>query len=184
MIWVRRALTVPLGILLLVVLGAAIVTLEISDTFLNPGYYPRELRDANFYEFVMVDVPTSALNEARQINGDMLPERFDENPLVTLGLSTNDIVASLNTAFPPEWLQDVVEQVFDELGLYIAGERDEFAITVRAGDQAVAMVAELKGLLGRADAYTLLFDEFVTPAVNDALSENTGRFVHVAKSGK
>ena len=173
MIWVRRGLTVPLGILLLFVLGTAIVTLEVSDTFLNPGYYPRELREANFYEFVMVDVPTSALNEARQINGDMLPARFDENPLVTLGLSTDDIVASLNTALPPEWLQDVVEQVFDELGLYIAGERDEFAITVRAGDQAVAMVEEVKGLLSRADAYTLLFDKFVTPAVNDALSENT-----------
>ena len=173
MIWVRRALTVPLGILLLFVLGAAIVTLEVSDTFLDPGYYPRELRDANFYEFVMVDMPTSALNEARQINGDMLPERFDENPLVTLGLSTDDIVASLNTALPPAWLQDVVEQVFDELGLYIAGERDEFAITVRAGDQAVAMVSEVKGLLSRADAYTLLFDEFVTPVVDDALSENT-----------
>ncbi len=173
MIWVRRALTVPLGILLLLVLSAAIVILEVGDTFLDPGYYPRELRDANFYEFVMVDVPTSALNEARQINGETLPERFDENPLVTLGLSTDDIVASLNTALPPTWLQDVVEQVFDELGLYIAGERDEFAITVRAGDQAVAMVTEVKGLLSRADAYTLLFDEFVTPAVDDALSENT-----------
>ena len=173
MIWVRRALTVPLGILLLFVLGAAIVILEISDTFLDPGYYPRELRDANFYEFVMVDVPTSALNEARQIDGATLPARFDENPLVTLGLSTDDIVASLNTALPPEWLQDVVEQIFDELGLYIAGERDEFVITVRAGDQAVAMVSEVKVLLSRADAYTLLFDEFVTPAVDDALSKNT-----------
>ena len=173
MIWVRRALTVPLGILLLFVLGAAIAIVEVSDTFLDPGYYPRELRDANFYEFVMVDVPTSALNEARQIDGDTLPERFDENPLVTLGLSTDDIVASLNTALPPEWLQGVVEQVFDELGLYIAGERDEFMITVGAGDQAVAMVSELKELLSRADAYTLLFDEFVTPAVDDALSENT-----------
>ena len=96
MIWVRRALTLPLGILLLFVLGAAIVFLEVSDTFLDPGYYPRELRDANFYEFVMVDVPTSALNEARQIDGDMLPERFDENPLVTLGLSTDDIVSTLS----------------------------------------------------------------------------------------
>ena len=173
MIWVRRALTVPLGILLLFVLGAAIVILEVSDTFLDPGYYPGELRDANFYEFVMVDVPTTALNEARQINGDMLPERFEENPLVTLGLSTDAIVASLNTALPPEWLQDVGEQVFDELGFYISGERDEFAITIRAGDQAEAMVSEVKGLLSRADAYTLLFDEFVTPVVDDALSENT-----------
>ena len=101
MIWVRRALTVPLGILLLFVLGAAIAIVEVGDTFLDPGYYPRALRDANFYEFVMVDVPTSALNEARQIDGDTLPERFDENPLVTLGLSTDDIVASLNTALPP-----------------------------------------------------------------------------------
>ena len=169
MIWVRRGLTIPLGILLLFLLGAAVVILQVSDSFLDPGYYPRELRNADFYEFVMVDVSRSALNEARKINGETLPARFDENPLITLDVATDDMVTSLNTALPPEWLQDVVEQVFDELGRYIAGERESFAVTIRAGDEAEAMVEEIKTLLDGADSYSLLFDKFVTPAVDDAL---------------
>ena len=32
-----------------------------------------------------------------------------------------------------------MEQEFAELGRYITGERDEFAVTVQAGDQVVAM---------------------------------------------
>ena len=92
--WVRRVLTIPLGVLVFVLLFVALVTLEISDTFLDPGYYPRELRKASIYEFVMVDLTTSAINEARQLNGEALPEGFDGNPLVNLGLSTEDVVTS------------------------------------------------------------------------------------------
>ena len=172
MIWVRRGLTVPLAILLLFVLGTAVVILEVSDSFLDAGYYPRELRNADFYEFVMVDLSRSALNEARVINGETLPARFDENPLVTLDIDTDDMVTSLNTALPSEWLQDVVEQVFDELGRYVAGERDSFAVNIRAGDEAEVMVEEVKLLLNGANSYSLLFDKFVAPAVDDALLDD------------
>lgn len=177
--WVRRVLTIPLGVLVFVLLFVALVTLEISDTFLDPGYYPRELRKASIYEFVMVDLTTSAINEARQLNGEALPEGFDGNPLVNLGLSTEDVVTSLNTAIPPAWLQDLVEQVFDELGRYVTGERDEFAVSVQAGEQAVKMVSEVKRLLGKADAYNLLYEEFVTPAVDDVLYENLPLGLHI-----
>ena len=172
MIWIRRGLVAPLGLLLLFLLAVALVAMEASDTFLNPGYYPRELQKANFYEFVMVDIATSAVDEARQINGEAVPERLDENPIEALGLSTEDIVGSLNEALPPEWLQALVEQVFDELGRYVVGQRDEFQIEVQAGEQAVAMVSEVKYLLRKADAYGLLFESFVTPAVDDALDSD------------
>ena len=172
MIWIRRVLTVPLGMLLLALLMVALTALEIDGTFLDPEFYPRQLSEANIYKFVLVDVTTSALEEGRALTPEELgTTKLDENPLVTLGLTTEEIVASLNRAIPPEWVQSVVEQLIDGIGPYITGRRDEFTVAVRAGDQVVTMVSEIKSLLRRADAYDLLFAELVDPAIEDSLAE-------------
>ena len=149
-----------------------LVVLQVGGSFLDPDYYPKELRKANVYEFALGDLLTSALDEARQVEGEDLPQGLDENPLTTSGLSTADIVTSVNTAIPPEWVQSIVEQVFEELGRYLAGEGDEFQVTIRAGDRVGPMVAEVKSLLRQADAYNLLFEEIVTPNATDAVVDD------------
>ena len=171
MIWVRRILTLPLGLLLFVLVFFAVFALEISGTFLNPSYYPKELKKANVYEFVLADLATSALDEARELNQEDLHEELEQNPLVTLGLSTEDIVSSLNRSIPPEWVQEIVEQVFDELGRYIAARHHEFEVTIQAGERVVTMVDEAKFLLRKADAYNILFEELLSPAARDAVEE-------------
>lgn len=170
MIWLRRALTVPLGILLLLTLLLALVVLQVNATFLTPGYYTEELRKADIYEFMLQDVMTSALDEARALDIEQLPEELEGNPLVTLGLSTEEVVASINRAVPPEWIQSIVEQIFEGLGGYITSESDEFDVTVEAGDQAVILVSEIKSLLRSANAYDFLFEEVIIPRINEALS--------------
>ena len=167
----RRLLTIPLGLLLLVELLLALVALQISATFLDADFYPEELRKANIYGFVLVDVATSALDEARLVDAATLTVQLDENPPVTLGLPTRELVTSLNKAIPLSYVQSIVEQVFDELGRYIAGEQDEFQVTIQAGDQAVIMVEEIKSLLRKADAYDLMFDELITPAIEKAVAQ-------------
>ena len=169
MIILRRLLTIPLGFLLLILLFVSLVVLQVGSTFLDPGFYPEELRKANFYEFLLVDVAASALDEARELDVEDLPEGLNENPLVAVNLSTEEIVASLNTAIPPEWVQSIVEQVFDELGSYATGERDEFTVTIQAGDQVMVMVEEIKSLLRKADFYNFMFENLVNPAIEDAL---------------
>ena len=171
MIWVRRILTFPLGLLLFLLLLVALVGLQASETFLDPGFYTKELKKANIYEFVLVDLTTSALNEWRESDDESLIGGFEEHPLVTMGLSTEDIVSSLNKAFPPSWVQSIVEEVVDELGKYVTDENDDFQVTVRAGAQVEILVEEVKSLLRRADAYSLLIRELVTPAVEDPLAE-------------
>ena len=158
MIWVRRFITIPNGVLLFVLLLVTLVVLQINGTFLDPDYYPEELRKANIYEFALVDLLTSALDEARELDP---PEDLDENPLVTSGLSTQDIVSSVNRAVPPEWVQGLVEQSFDQFGKYLTGDRDEFEVTIRAGDQVVTVKDEVKALLRKADAFELLFERAV-----------------------
>jgi len=172
MIWVRRALIAPLSLLLCTLLVLALVLLQIGDTFLKPSYYLEQLRKANIYDFVLLDVTTSVLDEAREVELDGFPEglnSFEENPLLASGLTTEDIVTSLNVAFPPKWIEDLAEQVFFEVVPYMTSDRDQFTVTLKAKGRAVAVVGEIKELLRNADAYSLLFDEYVAPAIDKAV---------------
>jgi hypothetical protein len=171
MIWIGRIIAMPLGLLLLVLLLLTLFTLQVSDTFLKPSYYTEQLVEADIYEFALNDLLTSALNEARDLDASEFSvdgNSMEENPIVTSGLSTERIVQAINRAVPPEYLQDLVEQSFDQFGGYLTAERDEFELTLRAGEQVAIMVDEVKLLLEEADAYNLLFDEAIEPEVRRA----------------
>ena len=185
MIWLRRALTIPLWLVLFILLFVTLVVFRINGTFLNPDYYPEQLRNGSIYEFALNDVLTSALDEARQLEIDPIEDAqsgisVKENPLALSGLTTEDIIGSVNRAIPPEWIQETVEQVFDEFGHYLTGGRDEFSITIVAGDRVVAIVEEFKTLTGKADAYNLLFEEVVEPTVTKAVEKKLPLSVDVA----
>ena len=167
MIWVKRAITIPLGVLLVVELLVAAVSLQINESLLNPEFYIDELRKADIYDFVLIDLSSSAVDEIRALDGESLPEGLERNPLVVSGLSTQDIVSSLNAAIPPEWVQAQVEEFLEEVGHYITGDRDEFEVTVVAGDRVMILISELSLLISKADGYNLLFDELVAPAIRD-----------------
>ena len=171
MIWVGRAISIPLGIVFFVLLLAALVVNQVQGTFLNPDYYPEVLRESDVYGFLLVDLPTSALNEARERPAKEFGEDLTENPLITAGLSTNEIVSSFNKAIPPSWVQELVEQAFEQFGRYITGERDDFEVTFRARDRVATFVTEVKSLLRKADAYTLLYDELVLPRADEAAEQ-------------
>ncbi len=161
MIRVRRILTIPFGIVLLPLLLVTVVLLQVDDTFLTPKFYRDQLREVDIYRWALNDVATSALDEARELPPEKFGEELelDENPFVTSGLTTEDLVGSLNRALPPEWVQELVEQVLDGPATYVTGDRDEFTVTVQAGDQVVQIVEEAKTLLRQADAYGLLFEQ-------------------------
>jgi len=172
MIFVRRFLTIPVAVVLLVFLILAVVFLQISGSFLEPDYYLEEVREADLYRFALVDVATSALDEARELDSEeFTTQKLDENPLITIGLTTEQIVTSVNRAIPPEWIQSIVEEAFGEIGRYVTGDQDEFTVTLRAGDRVEPLVAEFKSLLRQADAYNLLFEELVDPAIEDAMDQ-------------
>ena len=171
MIWVRRALTVPLGILLIVPVLLALILLQVSDTFIKPNYYAEELDKADIYEFVLVDLLASALDDVRKLDSDEFGDGLNSNPLVSSALTTEDIVSSVNRVLPPEFVQEQVEQVFDQLGRYITGEREDFEVTILAGEQAKILVAEISSLIRKSDAYNVLFDEVITPEADKALDQ-------------
>ena len=102
MIWVGRIVSVPLGVVFFLVLLVTLVVLEFNDTFLDPDFYPEELREAGVYEFVWVDLLNSALDDRRRIESGRASGDLGETPLITSGLSNEDIVSALNRAVPPD----------------------------------------------------------------------------------
>ena len=152
MIWIGRLISIPLGLVFFALLLVTLVFLEVNDTFLDPDFYPEELRKANVYEFVLVDLLTTALDERRVQESRSASEAAEETPLMTSGLSTEEIVSSINRAVPPEWVQGLVEGSFDQVGRYLTGERDQFEVTVRAGDQVRILVDEAKSLMRKPES--------------------------------
>lgn len=174
MIWARRILTVPAGFVFFLFLLLTLLVLQINSTFLDPDYYPEQLREANVYQFVLNDLLASAIDEERERerreqDAGGTGEDVATTPLLSSGLSTEQIVAAVNRALPPDWVQGVVERNFDEVGQYLTGDRDEFMVTVRANEQAATAVEELKSLMRQADAFNLLFDEEVVPRIEESI---------------
>ena len=176
MIWLRRAIAVPLGMLLLPALTALLMFQGVHSTLLSPDFHASELRKAGVYEFALDDLLTVALDEAREIEtgpvtvsiGGQDRELLKENPLIASGLSSEDIAASVRRVAPPEWVRGIVEQWIDQLGGYLTGERDDFEVTIGLDEQALVLIEEVKLLLRKADAGGLLFEALVEPEMERA----------------
>lgn len=172
MIWIRRLLIVPVGILFLALLLIAVVAIEVGDTFLEPDFYTKELEKADAYHFLLNDLLTTAIEDARRVKpGEGIFRDLDVNPIVESRLTTAEIVGAVNRAIPPEWVQAQVEEAIAQIGGYVAAERDDFTFTVRAGEQVPVIVSQAKDLLQKADAYNLLFEEVITPAIKNGVTQ-------------
>ena len=176
MIWLRRAVAVPVVVLLLPVLLFLLLFQAVHSTLLSPGFHASELRKADVYEFALGDLLTVALEEAREIETGPLTMSIDgedrvflrENLLVASGLSSEDVAASLRRVAPPEWVQGVVEQWLDQVGGYLTGERDDFVLDIGLHERALMLVEEVKLLQRKADAGDLLFEALVEPEMERA----------------
>ncbi|MDP6101855.1 MAG: hypothetical protein QF579_00885, partial [Dehalococcoidia bacterium] len=171
MIWVRRFLVIPLGLVFFVILVLTLIIFRVGETFLEPDFYKDQLAKADIYNFLLVDLPTSGIEELHSKILDSFSETLNVSPLESMSLTTDDIVSSFGKAFPPVWVQEQVEQVIDEAGSYITGEWDSFEIRVPVSERVTTTTQEVKSLVRKAQVYDLVFDEFVTPGIDKVLSE-------------
>ena len=171
-IWYRRLLIVPTGIVFLLLLLVTLVLQQFQDTLLDPDHLIEEAQEADIYEFVMVDLFTSVVDEVRELDAATFSDELEENPLPLFGLTTDEIVRSANRAVSREWLQGVVEDSIVHLSRYIAGETEQFTVTPNATTQGASAIREVRRLLNQADAYDIMYEEFVDPRVEE-LVEST-----------
>ena len=147
----RRLLVAFLGVLLLASVVAALLLWQIDRSLRDPDFYRDRLRNAKIYDFILNNLPRSALEEVRQIPPDPSLD-LPGNPLELTGLSTGEIVSSLNRALPPEWLRDKVEENLEQPVMYLTGQRDDFTVYLDVNDRIPAFVAELRLLVREVGA--------------------------------
>ena len=161
MMFLRGVLAFLGSVLFFVALFATLLWTQVSNTVLHPQFVIEELREADVYEFALVDLLSSFVEEAKALDTSSLPMDVERNPLAASGLTTEEIVGSVNRAVPPSWARSVVEQTLEQVGGYLTGRRDRFSMTPRAGTRIVLLSGELEGLLRRGDAYGFAYDEML-----------------------
>ena len=171
MIWVRRTILFLLVITLLPLVFISIVLLRLNDTFLNPAFYPSLLEKTGVYRFVMVDVLTSALDEARDLDPEALGVDLDQNPLSAYGPATPLLVDAVNRALPPEDLEAMIAPATLGVGEYIAAKRDTLTLRVSAQGRVETLVRELKEVMNEANTYDLILAQEMEPRIRESASE-------------
>lgn len=166
MLWFGRLISLPLSIVFFGLMLVNLLLIQFTNSFLDPEFYLSEMRRADTYKFALGELLTTFIDEARANPPDRYPSNIDGNLFVT----TEQVISSTRKVVPPELVQELVEQSFGEIGKYLSGEQANFVVTYKSGEQAAALVDEIKSLIHILDTYNLLFEKVITPRVNDAVA--------------
>ncbi len=113
MIWVRRIIALPFIIMAFVTFQVGVLAQQTASNLINPSFYLETLAESNIYQFLLTDLPRTALKDVRKANS---------NPIIDQsGLSDEIIITSINEIIPPEWLQSNFESTVTGVGDYVTG---------------------------------------------------------------
>ena len=176
MIWLRRFLVLPVGAAFLVLLAFALFGSRVSATLYDPEFYKRHLSEQEVYGFVLDDLTAASIEELRSKPPDFFSIPLPDNPIDALGLSTTDLVQSVNVVFPREWVQQQLEEVIDQVVGYLNGERDELDIHLAIDERVPAASDELKSLIGSSRVHSVVLEHYVAAEVDEALAQGAEPF--------
>ena len=103
-----------------------------------------------------------------------IQEALEQQGAVPFGLDVtqDQIEAVVRGIAPPEWLRAQIEGAVDALLPYLAGDTDQFTITISVSDRAEAAGEELKGLLALWDARDFLFEQVIDPVIQQSIGDD------------
>ena len=171
MIFVRRVAALVLATVFIPVLTVSLVLVRLNDTLMEPRFYPDLMKSVGMYRFVMVDVLTSALEDARQIDSEQLGVGSRQNPLVTSGLTTRQIVEAVHLALSPQDLERMMAPAVLEIAEFVMGDRDSFVVKFDAGKHVGGAVDEVHKLMRESDAYDRFIEYELEPRVRGGAEE-------------
>ena len=171
MIWVRRVGAVVLAFAFAVVLLGVLVGQALTATIARPAFLADQLEKVEVYEFVIDDLLTAILEDARQLDADEFGSDLEENPLVASGLNTEQIAGAVRRALSPEDLEALLAPALEQAGAYVAGEQDQVTLSVDAEAHLEALVRELTDLMRESGAYERLIERELTPIFADWVDE-------------
>ncbi len=170
-IWIRRAGAVGLGIVFFVALVTTLAVQAADSTVARPDFLADQLEEADAYAFVIDDLVLALLQDVWRLDAEEFGWEFDENPLVASGLTPEQVAAAVRRALPPEDLERLLAPAVEQVGAYVAGERDEATIRVDAAAHLDALVTELNDLMLESGAYARLIDREFRPIFAEWVDE-------------
>ena len=162
-IWIRRAGAVGLGIVFFLALVTTLAVQAANSTVARPDFLADQLEEADAYAFVIDHLTPALLQDAWRLDAEEFGWEFDENPLVASGLTPEQVAAAVRRALPPEDLELLLAPAVEQVGAYLAGERDEATLRVDAAAHLDALVTELNDLMLESGAYARLIDREFGP---------------------
>jgi sarcosine oxidase gamma subunit len=177
MIWIRRAIAVILGLILLVVLVAATV-ISTAMRVTDPAFLKAELVKVDAYGFLYDDVLDKAAGDAIEeelrkgfSGGANLPGGFTEFTFEDPAKVRAVLIAAVRETFPPEYTQEQVENALDELIPYMRGQTDEFALTPELDDKLRAAARAITSAIDELNLATQIIDRAIGPNLDSALGQ-------------
>ncbi len=160
MIWVRRIIALPFIIMAFVTFQVGVLAQQTASNLINPSFYLETLAESNIYQFLLTDLPRTALKDVRKANS---------NPIIDQsGLSDEIIITSINEIIPPEWLQSNFESTVTGVGDYVTGKSDDFTISIPVDERVQAASNQITFILNESDLYKLVMENQVRPVVSQA----------------
>ncbi len=159
MIWVRRFLAVILIPIFIVSLVVVMVANRVNGTVLSANFYVKELRKADVFNFAYDKAIPAAVDDWAKDN---------KSTTVDSKVIKDRLLPSAKEVLPPDWLEKQSEQVILQVVPYMTGEADSFAINIPVKDRVQTLGDVLKRELGSQDNYNLVFDQIVSPALDQA----------------
>ena len=160
MIWVRRIVALPFIIMAFVTFQVGVLAQQTASNLINPSFYLETLAESNIYQFLLTDLPKTALKDVRKANSNPIIEQS--------GLSDEIIITSINEIIPPEWLQSNFESTVIGVGDYVTGRSDEFTISIPVDERVQAASNQITFILNESDLYKLVMENQVRPVVSEA----------------
>ena len=160
MIWVRRIIALPFIIMAFVTFQVGVLAQQTASNLINPSFYLETLAESNIYQFLLTDLPRTALKDVRKANS---------NPIIDQsGLSDEIIITSINEIIPPEWLQSNFESTVTGVGDYVTGKSDDFTISIPVDERVQSASNQITFILNESDLYKLVMENQVRPIVSQA----------------
>ena len=166
----RHGSAVVLGVAFTVSLLVVLTLIRLNGTLLDPHYYPDLVQRNQVSRFAMVNALTSAIDDARRVEAQQFGGVLHENPIVTSGLTTPQIVEAVHRGLSPQDLRRQAAPVMLQVGEYVTGNRDSVVVSIDP-EHVRRVTGEIQGLMRESGAYAAFIERELEPRIREATGD-------------
>ncbi len=154
MIWLRWLLAFPLILILVFVLFFVVLITQVNNTVGSPGFYNRQMVQADVYNFVYDDLLPAVIDEVQAEESYDIP--------IDLTAIEGDIIAVARRAAPPSWLRERFEGATAAVIPYVVGDSNSFGYTLPLKGVVQDAAAAVKDVILRGAAFDSIYNDMIS----------------------